>query len=159
LNIVQGCRPTPRELCDAIECESCVANTVAALPIIKNNTLYWTDQNEKAANRVMRGSQQLCYLECRKHNPPYQFEAIPKYLNGGGGCPRCCNKTEDAILHALEVLGNYTVIRQHRFEGLLCNTRQFRFDAYIDSLKLIVEVFLYRALFIYQNTLLTETLD
>lgn len=134
-----GCRPNPHRMCDKFDCKTCEPNAVSSIPIIKNKTILWSSRNILPSHRVTRGTLDLHWFECLKHSPIYVFQVSAAFLNAGGGCLGCNNKTENAILTLLEE--KYEIIRQHIFPGFLCNTRHYKFDGFIKSLKIIIEVF------------------
>ena len=105
------------------ECE----NRLIDLPFDSEDNLYLGDKIK------------LLYV-CRKGHPPY-LQSPSDHLQGCG-CPNCRNKTEGMLLMFLLSLG-YTVLGQQSFSWTLDRTGKYRkrkFDFYIPSLKLLVEL-------------------
>ncbi len=126
----------PKKLCSDEECESCRNNSFLS----HEKHIYWDNtKNNCGPREVFKSSNKKYFFNCNycKHD----FETALHHVVSGRWCPHCKYKTESIVFEFLTEK-NYKFSRQQKFDW--CKNektdKHFRFDFYIPTLKIILEI-------------------
>lgn len=130
------CSPSPKELCDDINCKTCFEKSFAS----HSRSIHWFYQrNDRKPRDVFKSSNKKYWFKCSDCGKPFCAKLCD--ISKGNWCPVCKKKTERLVYQTL-LSNGYEAIHQARFEWCKSQdtTRYLPFDICIEAYKIIVEI-------------------
>jgi hypothetical protein len=99
------------------------------------------DYSMTDSNKFINGKSKLVII-CMEHGDPYVFtQVISKHVHSGQGCPKCNESHAERDFSLILTNIGIEYEREKMFDGLIgTGGGNLRFDFYIDSLKIAVEL-------------------